>query len=203
VLVTGAGRGIGKRLAIGFATRGAKVGLLARSYSVDLFGGPFFASTLPGGELAKAYLFGTGFASDLPGGLFAFLKTDPAVALPDVQFLFNAGSMAAKPYLPPFLPSFPDSFGCRVALLRPQSRGRVAWLSWIATGLTMTGLHALGVSLLPMEVIFIFTHRRVHWSPPMRKVASRSSQHSKIFGQPASSQTVCRPSLRTRAFSSV
>ncbi len=31
ILVTGAGRGIGKRLAIGFATRGARVGLLARS----------------------------------------------------------------------------------------------------------------------------------------------------------------------------
>ncbi len=31
VLVTGAGRGIGKRLAVGFATLGARVGLLARS----------------------------------------------------------------------------------------------------------------------------------------------------------------------------
>ena len=31
MLVTGAGRGIGKRLAIGFAARGARVGLLARS----------------------------------------------------------------------------------------------------------------------------------------------------------------------------
>src|SRR5882724_8328778 len=30
-LVTGAGRGIGKRLAMGFAARGARVGLLARS----------------------------------------------------------------------------------------------------------------------------------------------------------------------------
>jgi 4-pyridoxate dehydrogenase len=76
-------------------------------------------------ELARAYLFGTGFASDLPGGIFAFLKTDAAAPMPDVQFLFNAGSMAAKPYLPPFLAGFPDSFGCRVALLRPQSRGRV------------------------------------------------------------------------------
>lgn len=37
VLVTGAGRGIGKRLAIGFAARGAKVGLLARSKAeIDL-----------------------------------------------------------------------------------------------------------------------------------------------------------------------
>src|SRR5215210_7444416 len=31
VLITGAGRGIGKRLAIGFAANGARVGLLARS----------------------------------------------------------------------------------------------------------------------------------------------------------------------------
>src|SRR5580658_2955645 len=31
VLITGAGRGIGKRLAIGFALAGAKVGLLART----------------------------------------------------------------------------------------------------------------------------------------------------------------------------
>jgi 4-pyridoxate dehydrogenase len=76
-------------------------------------------------ELAKAYLFGTGFASDVPGGIVAFLKTEAGVKLPDIQFLFNAGSMAAKPYLPPFLPGFPDTFGCRVALLRPQSRGRV------------------------------------------------------------------------------
>ncbi len=37
------------------------------------------------------------------------------------------------------------------------------------------------------------SQRRVHTSPPMRNVASRSSQHSKMFGQPASSQTVCNP----------
>ncbi len=55
----------------------------------------------------------------------AFLKTEAGAKLPDIQFLFNAGSMAAKPYLPPLLPAFPDTFGCRVALLRPQSRGRV------------------------------------------------------------------------------
>jgi 4-pyridoxate dehydrogenase len=76
-------------------------------------------------ELAKAYLFGTGFASDVPGGIVAFLRSEPAAKLPDIQFLFNAGSMAARPYLPPLLPSFPDTFGCRVALLRPQSRGQV------------------------------------------------------------------------------
>jgi choline dehydrogenase/4-pyridoxate dehydrogenase len=80
-------------------------------------------------ELAKSYLFGTGVASDLPGGVLAFLKTDPGAKLPDIQFLFNAGSMAAKPYLPPLLPAFADGFACRVALLRPQSRGHVALAS--------------------------------------------------------------------------
>ena len=80
-------------------------------------------------ELAKAYLFGTGFASDVPGGIVAFLKTDTSAKLPDIQFLFNAGSMAATPYLPPFLPAYPDSFACRVALLRPQSRGSVTLAS--------------------------------------------------------------------------
>ena len=80
-------------------------------------------------ELARAYLFGTGFASDVPGGVTAFLKTGLDPKLPDVQFLFRAGSLAAQPYLPPFLPSFADSFGCRVALLRPKSRGRVSLAS--------------------------------------------------------------------------
>jgi 4-pyridoxate dehydrogenase len=77
-------------------------------------------------DLAQAYLFGSGFASDVPGGVTAFLKTGLDPKLPDVQFLFRAGSLAAQPYLPPFLPSFADSFGCRVALLRPKSRGRVS-----------------------------------------------------------------------------
>src|SRR3984957_13626184 len=47
------------------------------------------------------------------------------------------------------------------------------------------------------------SQRRVHWSPPIRNVASRSSQHSKMLGQPASSHTVCRPSRRTSCLSSV
>ena len=37
VLITGAGRGIGKRLALGFAAEGMRVGLLARSEAeIDL-----------------------------------------------------------------------------------------------------------------------------------------------------------------------
>ncbi|MDH7795357.1 MULTISPECIES: choline dehydrogenase [unclassified Beijerinckia] len=73
----------------------------------------------------QGYAFGTGFMSDLPGGITGFVKTDTAKALPDIQLLFIAGSLAANPYLPPFQKPFADSFACRIVLLRPESRGTV------------------------------------------------------------------------------
>ncbi len=76
-------------------------------------------------DLARAYLFGQGIATDLPGGLVAFLKTRPEVALPDIQLLFNAAPMSAGPYLAPFRQAYADGFACRAALLRPESRGDV------------------------------------------------------------------------------
>jgi choline dehydrogenase/4-pyridoxate dehydrogenase len=76
-------------------------------------------------DLARAYLFGRGLATDLPGGLMTFLKTRPDVALPDVQLLFNAAPMTAHPYLAPFRKPYADAFAARVVLLRPQSRGDV------------------------------------------------------------------------------
>ena len=96
-------------------------------------------------DLAKAYLFGSGFASDVPGGITAFLKTGLDPKLPDVQFLFRAGSLAAQPYLPPFLPSFADTFGCRVALLRPKSRGRISLGSSDPRAPARISLNFLGV----------------------------------------------------------
>jgi 4-pyridoxate dehydrogenase len=76
-------------------------------------------------ELGKTYFLGQGIASDLPGGLMAFLKTALAADLPDIQLLFNAAPMAATPYLPPFVPPYADNFACRAVLLRPESRGRI------------------------------------------------------------------------------
>ena len=79
--------------------------------------------------LGNSYLRGRGIASDLPGGLMAFLKSGlkrgPEADLPDIQLLFNAAPMAASPYFPPFVPAYADSFACRAVLLRPESRGRV------------------------------------------------------------------------------
>ena len=76
--------------------------------------------------LAKGFVLGTGFATDLPGGITGFIKTQASRPIPDVQLLFIAGSLAAKPYLPPFQKPFDDSFACRIVLLRPESRGWVA-----------------------------------------------------------------------------
>lgn len=79
--------------------------------------------------LAEGYLRGTGFATELPGGLTAFVKSRPDEPIPDIQLLFISGSLAAKPYLPPFSPPFADSFACRIVLLRPESRGAVTLTS--------------------------------------------------------------------------
>jgi choline dehydrogenase/4-pyridoxate dehydrogenase len=76
-------------------------------------------------ELARAYCFGTGVASDLFGGVMAFLKSSPGAALPDIQLLFNAAPMTAGPWLPPFRAPYDDGYACRAVLLRPESRGRL------------------------------------------------------------------------------
>lgn len=75
--------------------------------------------------LAEGFVCGTGFATDLPGGITAFVKTDPGLPIPDIQLLFISGSLAAAPYLPPFRQPFADSFACRVVLLRPEARGEI------------------------------------------------------------------------------
>lgn len=73
-------------------------------------------------ELARCYFLGTGFATDLPGPLMAFLKTSPGLPVPDIQLLFQGGPLGAGPWL---TRPFADGFSCVVVLLRPESRGRV------------------------------------------------------------------------------
>ncbi|MGJ4860418.1 GMC family oxidoreductase [Labrys sp. La1] len=75
--------------------------------------------------MLKSLLRKDGFASDVPIGVTAFLKTQPDLTAPDVQFLFLAAPFPARPYLPPFTRPVPDGFGCRVALLRPESTGSI------------------------------------------------------------------------------
>jgi choline dehydrogenase/4-pyridoxate dehydrogenase len=79
--------------------------------------------------LGQGLFAGKGFATELPGGITGFVKTSPDEPIPNIQLLFIAGSLAAKPYLPPFSQPFADSFACRVVLLRPKSRGSIGLAS--------------------------------------------------------------------------
>jgi len=79
-------------------------------------------------SMAQAYVFGTGFASDVPAGSVAFLKSDPSEPIPDIQLILNLSPFPAKPYLRA-RNSFADGFNCLVALLRPESRGAVSLAS--------------------------------------------------------------------------
>ncbi len=78
-----------------------------------------------GRELARAYIFGKGFAADVPGGGVAFLKSPAAREAPDIQLLLTAAPLGAWPYLKPFKAPFTDGFACRIVILHPESRGRV------------------------------------------------------------------------------
>jgi choline dehydrogenase/4-pyridoxate dehydrogenase len=79
--------------------------------------------------LARAYFQGEGIASDLPTGQLAFLKSRPELALPDVEFIFNAAPMTAQTYLAPFRRPYADAYACRAVVLRPESRGSVTLIS--------------------------------------------------------------------------
>jgi len=80
-------------------------------------------------ELGKAYFFGKGFAADVPGGITAFLKSRPDLAVPDIQVLLTAAPLGAWPYLKPFKQPFMDGFACRIVMLHPESRGQVTLTS--------------------------------------------------------------------------
>lgn len=80
-------------------------------------------------SFARGLIAGTGFATELPGGITAFVKSGLDEPIPDIQLLFIAGSLAASPYFPPFSQPFADSFACRIVLLRPESRGSISLAS--------------------------------------------------------------------------
>ena len=80
-------------------------------------------------SMARAYLFGSGFAGDVPGGVVAFLKSEAGLDRPDVQLLFTAAPLGAWPYFSPLIKPFQDGFACRVVMLHPESRGTVGLAS--------------------------------------------------------------------------
>lgn len=75
--------------------------------------------------MIKAYLFGKGPASTLPGGLHAFIKTEPSLPSPDIEFMFPGTPLDAHIWFPGIKAAYADAFGIRPALMHPASRGTV------------------------------------------------------------------------------
>jgi len=80
-------------------------------------------------NIAMAYLFGKGSATDFPGGLTGFTKIDPSSDVPDIQLLFHGAPVTAHPWFPGIKPPWRDGFGCRAVLLHPESRGSLDLMS--------------------------------------------------------------------------
>jgi 4-pyridoxate dehydrogenase len=76
-------------------------------------------------SMVRAYLFGTGPGTVVPGGLHAFIKTRPELAVPDIEFMFRGTAAGPHLWFPAVRPAFLDGFGIRPTLLHPDSRGEV------------------------------------------------------------------------------
>ena len=75
--------------------------------------------------MIQAYVFGTGPGTVVPGGLHAFNKTRPELAVPDVEFMFRGLPPEAHLWFPGWKSPYADGFGIRPALLHPDSRGEI------------------------------------------------------------------------------
>jgi choline dehydrogenase-like flavoprotein len=75
--------------------------------------------------MIEAHLRGTGIATVVPGGLHAFVKTRPGLAVPDIEFMFRGAPTNAALWFPLLRPAYADGFGIRPTLLHPESRGEV------------------------------------------------------------------------------
>jgi choline dehydrogenase-like flavoprotein len=76
-------------------------------------------------SMLRAYLTGTGPATVVPGGLHAFIKTRPELAVPDIEFMFRGTSHDPHLWFPYLRPAYRDGFGIRPTLLHPDSRGEL------------------------------------------------------------------------------
>jgi choline dehydrogenase-like flavoprotein len=76
-------------------------------------------------SMLRAYFFGSGPATVVPGGLHAFVKSRPELAVPDIEFMFRGTSHHPHLWFPLVYPAFRDGFGIRPTLLHPDSRGEV------------------------------------------------------------------------------
>jgi 4-pyridoxate dehydrogenase len=76
-------------------------------------------------SMLRAYFFGTGPGTVVPGGLHAFVKTRPDLDAPDIEFMFHTVPPQTRLWFPLLRPAYPDAYAIRPTLLHPVSRGEV------------------------------------------------------------------------------
>jgi 4-pyridoxate dehydrogenase len=76
-------------------------------------------------SIVRAYCFGTGPGTVVPGGLHAFIKTRPELAVPDIEFMFRGAPAQTHLWFPLIRPPYVDGYGIRPTLLHPDSRGEI------------------------------------------------------------------------------
>ena len=76
-------------------------------------------------SMIRAYLFGSGPGTVVPGGLHAFVKTRPDIDVPDAEFMFHTVPQGARLWFPGLRKAYEDAYAIRPTLLHPKSRGTV------------------------------------------------------------------------------
>ncbi len=76
-------------------------------------------------SMLRAFLFGTGPATSLPGGMHAYIRTERGLSAPDIQLIFRGVSSKPHLWLPLVSKPYQDRCGIRPVLLHPESRGEV------------------------------------------------------------------------------
>jgi choline dehydrogenase-like flavoprotein len=76
-------------------------------------------------SMAKAILFGAGFAANYPTAGTAFVKSSPDQDIPDLQLFCRDGSASSREWFPLIRPPSPQAIGLNCAHVRPESRGWV------------------------------------------------------------------------------
>jgi 4-pyridoxate dehydrogenase len=77
-------------------------------------------------SMLQAYFLGSGPGTRVPGGLHAFIKSRPELAVPDIEFMFRGAPAETHLWFPLVRPAYADGYGIRPTLLHPDSRGEIS-----------------------------------------------------------------------------
>jgi choline dehydrogenase-like flavoprotein len=80
-------------------------------------------------SLLRNSIWGTGFVSEAPGGVTAFVRSGDCQEIPDLQLFCIPSSLSAHPWFPILYPAVSEQIVLKTALLRPRSTGRVTLAS--------------------------------------------------------------------------